>query len=161
MKSPAYRSDNLQRLPDRWAHQQTVFASLLRARATHAADPHIGIDPLVVSANILLALQTIVARNLDPTKCGVVSVTALNGGQAGSAVPQTAEMIGTARAYEPKIRDLLQRRVTEIAENVARPPSLLPPRSFPPLVSTLDAGAAVAFTSEQNAVRYLPAHRIC
>jgi amidohydrolase len=68
----------------------------------------------------LLALQTIVARNLDPTKCGVVSVTALNGGQAGSAIPQMAEMIGTARSYEPKIRDLLQRRVTEIAENVAK-----------------------------------------
>jgi hypothetical protein len=42
-----------------------------------------------------------------------------------------------------------------------RPPSLLPPRSFPPLASTLTARAAAAFTSEQNAVRYLPAHRIC
>jgi hypothetical protein len=42
-----------------------------------------------------------------------------------------------------------------------KPPSLLPLRSFPPLASTLDAGAAVAFTSEQNAVRCLPAHRIC
>ena len=42
---------------------------------------------------------------------------------------------------------------------IFKPPSLLPPRSFPPLASTLDAGAAVAFTSEQNAVRYLPAHR--
>jgi hypothetical protein len=44
---------------------------------------------------------------------------------------------------------------------IFKPPSLLLPRSFPPLASTLDAGAAVAFTSEQNAVRYLPAHRIC
>jgi amidohydrolase len=96
------------------------FRIIVEGKATHAADPHTGIDPLVVSANILLALQTIVARNLDPTKCGVVSVTALNGGQAGSAIPQMAEMIGTARSYEPKIRDLLQRRVTEIAENVAR-----------------------------------------
>src|SRR5262249_14202288 len=44
---------------------------------------------------------------------------------------------------------------------IFRPPSLLPPRSFPPLAYRLAAGAAVAFTSEQNAVRYLPAHRIC
>jgi hypothetical protein len=44
---------------------------------------------------------------------------------------------------------------------IFKPPSLLPPRSFPPLASTLDARAAVAFTSEQNAARYLPAHRIC
>jgi hypothetical protein len=44
---------------------------------------------------------------------------------------------------------------------IFRPPSLLPPRSFPPLASNLDARAAVAFTSEQNAVRYLSAHRIC
>jgi amidohydrolase len=96
------------------------FRIVIEGKATHAADPHTGIDPLVVSANILLALQTIVARNLDPLKCGVVSVGALNGGRAGSAIPQTAEMVGTTRAYEPDVRDLLQRRVTEIAENVAK-----------------------------------------
>ena len=44
---------------------------------------------------------------------------------------------------------------------IFRPPSLLPPRSFPPLASTPVVRAVVAFTSEQNAVRYLPAHRIC
>jgi metal-dependent amidase/aminoacylase/carboxypeptidase family protein len=53
-------------------------------------------------------------------KCGVVSVGALNGGKGGSVIPQTAEMVGTTRSFEPDVRDLLQRRVTEIAENVAR-----------------------------------------
>jgi amidohydrolase len=96
------------------------FRIIIEGKATHAADPHTGIDPLVVGANILLALQTIVARNLHPMKCAVVSVGALNGGKAGNAIPQTAEMVGTARSFEPEVRDLLQRRVTEIAENVAK-----------------------------------------
>ena len=52
-------------------------------------------------------------------------------------------------------------RLQSFARLMFRPPSLLPPRSFPPLAFTLDARAAAAFTSEQNAVRYLPAHRIC
>lgn len=96
------------------------FRINVEGKGTHGADPHTGIDPLVVSANILLALQTIVARNIDPLKCGVVSVGALNGGKAGNVIPQTVEMVGTTRAYEPEVRDLLQRRVTEIAENVAK-----------------------------------------
>jgi amidohydrolase len=95
------------------------FRIIIEGKATHGADPHTGIDPLVAAANILLALQTIIARNLDPMKCGVVSVGALNGGKAGSAVPQTAEMVGTVRSFEPEVRDLLQKRVTKIAENVA------------------------------------------
>jgi amidohydrolase len=96
------------------------FRIVIEGKATHGADPHTGIDPLVVGANILLALQTIVARNLDPMKCAVVSVGALNGGKAGSAIPRTAEMVGTARSFEPEVRDLLQRRIIEIAENVAK-----------------------------------------
>jgi len=50
------------------------FRIVIEGKGTHAADPHTGIDPLVVGANVVLALQTIVARNLDPLKCGVVSV---------------------------------------------------------------------------------------
>ena len=96
------------------------FRIVIEGKGTHAADPHTGIDPLVVGANVVLALQTIVARNLDPLKCGVVSVGALNAGQAGNVIPQTAEMVGTTRALEPEVRDLLQRRVTEIAENMAK-----------------------------------------
>jgi amidohydrolase len=96
------------------------FRITIEGKGTHGADPHQGIDPFVVGANIVLALQTIVARNLDPMKNGVVSVGALNGGKAGNVIPQTVEMVGTARAFEPEVRDLLQRRVTDISEHVAR-----------------------------------------
>jgi hippurate hydrolase len=96
------------------------FRITIAGKGSHGAEPHKGIDPLVVGANIVLALQTIVARNLDPLQSGVVSVGALNGGKAGNVIPQTAEMVGTSRAFEPEVRDLLERRVTEIAEHVAR-----------------------------------------
>ena len=111
----------------------------IEGRGTHGADPHLGIDPFVVGANIVLALQTIVARNLDPMKSGVVTIGMLNGGTAGNTIPQRAEMRGTARAFEPLVRDLLQRRVTEIAENVAKAYGAVATvnyrRSYPPTIN--------------------------
>jgi amidohydrolase len=115
------------------------FRIVVEGKGAHGADPHTGIDPLVVCANILLAAQTIVARNLNPMKCGVVSVGALNGGKGGSVIPQTAEMVGTTRSFDPEVRDLLQKRVTEIAENVAKAygatASVHYKRMYPPTVN--------------------------
>jgi amidohydrolase len=96
------------------------FRITIEGKGVHGADPSMGIDPLVVGANILLALQTIVARNLHPMKSGVVTVGAFNGGKAANIIPQTAELVGTTRSFEPEVRDLLQPRVTEIAEQVAK-----------------------------------------
>jgi hippurate hydrolase len=96
------------------------FRITVQGKGAHGADPQTGIDPLVVGASILLALQTIVARNLAPMKAGVVTVGEFNGGKVANIIPQTAELIGTTRSFEPEVRDLLQRRVTEIAEQVAK-----------------------------------------
>jgi hippurate hydrolase len=95
------------------------FAILVEGSGSHAAEPHKGIDPLVVGANILLALQSIVARNLDPLRAGVVTVGVLRGGEAANVIPQTAELIGTVRALAPEVRDLLERRVCEMARGIA------------------------------------------
>ena len=90
----------------------------IEGKGSHAAEPHKGIDPLVVGANILLAFQTIVARNLDPLKSGVVTVGSFNGGFATNIVPQHVKMSGTVRALEPSVRDLLHKRVVETAEAI-------------------------------------------
>jgi amidohydrolase len=86
---------------------------------SHAASPHKGIDPLVTGANILLALQAIVARNVDPLKSGVVTVGIFRGGSATNVIPQTAVLKGTARSLEPEVRDLLEKRVCETAMSIA------------------------------------------
>ena len=96
------------------------FRIAIEGKGAHGASPHVSVDPLVVGANILLALQTIVSRNVPPRKSAVVTVGALNGGAAGNVIPQTAEMVGTTRAFDPDIRQLLEQRITAIAEHVAQ-----------------------------------------
>ncbi len=95
------------------------FSIVIEGKGSHAAEPHKGIDTLVVGANVLLALQTIVARNLDPLKSGVVTVGSFRGGNASNVIPQTVEMLGTVRSLLPDVRDLLERRVIETATGIA------------------------------------------
>ena len=95
------------------------FTIDIEGKGSHAAEPHKGVDTLVVGANILLALQSIVARNLDPLKSGVVTVGAFNGGHVSNVIPQNATMLGTVRALAPDVRDLLEKRVVETAQGIA------------------------------------------
>src|SRR5262245_34357621 len=96
-----------------------VFSICVEGKGSHAAEPHKGIDTLVVGANILLALQSIVARNLDPLKSGVVTVGTFHGGNAANVIPQTVELNGTVRTLLAEVRDLLERRVCEVAKSIA------------------------------------------
>ncbi|WP_420135144.1 M20 aminoacylase family protein [Rhodopseudomonas sp.] len=86
----------------------------------HAARPHFAIDPVVVGAQIVTALQTIVSRRLDPLDSAVVSITTFNAGSAFNVIPQTARLVGTARALDPGVRDQLERQIEEIATNIAK-----------------------------------------
>jgi amidohydrolase len=95
------------------------FTIHVEGKGSHAAAPHKGIDPIVVGAHILLAFQSIVARNLDPLKSGVVTVGSFHGGVVSNVIPQTAVLAGTARSLEPEIRDLLEKRVCETAMGIA------------------------------------------
>lgn len=95
------------------------FRIKIYGKGAHGASPHVSVDPLVVGANILLALQTIVSRNVHPRQCAVVTVGWIGGGNAGNVIPQSAEMGGTTRTFDPATRDLIERRVTEIASHVA------------------------------------------
>ncbi|MDX2204075.1 MAG: M20 aminoacylase family protein [Hyphomicrobiaceae bacterium] len=95
------------------------FDIVVEGKGSHAAEPHKGVDTLVVTANILLALQTIVSRNLDPLKSGVVTVGIMKGGNASNVIPQLAELHGTVRTLLPEVRDLLEIRVGEVARGIA------------------------------------------
>jgi amidohydrolase len=95
------------------------FTIDIEGKGSHAAEPHKGVDTLVAGANILLALQSIVARNLDPLKSGVVTVGSFQGGHASNVIPQNVRMLGTVRTLVPEARDLLEKRVIETAEGIA------------------------------------------
>jgi amidohydrolase len=86
----------------------------------HAAKPHLTVDPVLVGAQIVNQLQSIVARNVDPVDAAVVSITVFQAGNVGNVIPQTARLVGTARSFRPEVRDLLERRIKEVVEGTAQ-----------------------------------------
>jgi amidohydrolase len=92
----------------------------IEGKGAHAAKPHLGVDTVLVGAQIINQLQSIVARNVDPLDSAVVSICAFKAGETHNVVPQTALLLGTTRTLRPETRDLVQRRVTEVVEGTAR-----------------------------------------
>jgi hippurate hydrolase len=90
-----------------------------RGCGTHTAHPHLGIDPFAIGAEIVLALQTICGRNLDPLDSAVVSVGFINGGSAYNVIPDGLHIGGMSRSFRPEVRDLIERRIGEAARGVA------------------------------------------
>ena len=86
----------------------------------HAARPHLGIDSVLVGAQIVNQLQSIVARNVDPVEAAVISISVFHAGKASNVIPQHAKLRGTARALSPTVRALLEKRVRDVVEGTAR-----------------------------------------
>ncbi|MBW3535459.1 MAG: amidohydrolase [Gemmatimonadetes bacterium] len=92
----------------------------LRGRQTHGAAPWAGIDPIVTGAQIVAGLQTIVARNLNITENpAIVTVGTFQGGVRSNIVPEAVEMTGTIRTFSEAHRELVHRRIREIATHIA------------------------------------------
>jgi amidohydrolase len=93
----------------------------VRGRQTHGAQPWNGVDPIVVGAQILLGLQTVVSRQVDLTLSpAVVSIGIFRGGVRSNIIPDEVELEGTIRALDEKVRAALHRRVKETVEGIAR-----------------------------------------
>ena len=86
----------------------------------HAAKPHKCVDTILVGAQIINQIQSIVARNVDPIDSAVVSICVFQAGDVGNVIPQTAQLCGTARSLTPAVRDRLEQRLHEIVEGTAR-----------------------------------------
>ena len=82
----------------------------------HGAIPQTAVDPIVAGAAIVMALQTVVARNVPPLHTGIITVGAFLAGDAPNVIPGTAELRLTVRAMQPSVRDLLEKRIAEIAQ---------------------------------------------
>ena len=91
----------------------------IEGRGAHAARPHESVDTIVVACAIVQAVQSIVARNVDPLDAAVVSITMIQAGFTDNVLPQTALLVGTARTLRPETRDLVERRLGEIVEGTA------------------------------------------
>jgi amidohydrolase len=94
------------------------FTINIEGKCGHAARPHDCIDPVVVSAHVITALQTVASRSVDPLDSVVVSVCTVKAGDAFNVIPQTAMLLGTVRTLSPDVRDLAETRIRAIVENV-------------------------------------------
>jgi hippurate hydrolase len=133
-------------------------------QGTHAAFPHRGVDPLPAAAAIVLALQTIASRDVDPLDSAIVSVTQIHGGSTLNVLPEAVELCGTMRALRPDVRDLVERRVTEVATGIAAAhgarAEVRTERRYPPTVNhgpqtELAARAAAAVVGADRVLRDL------
>ncbi|MFZ9133425.1 MAG: M20 aminoacylase family protein [Gemmobacter sp.] len=96
------------------------FTITLEGKGGHAAKPHETIDTTVVASHVVLALQTVASRNVDPLKSVVVSVTSFRtGSEAYNIIPQTVELRGTVRTLEAEVRTLAEERIGRIARATA------------------------------------------
>jgi hippurate hydrolase len=91
----------------------------IEGRGAHAAKPHTGIDTVLVGAQIINNVQSIVARNVDPIKSGLISICQFHAGSADNVIPRTAILRGTARSLLPEVRDILENRLREVVEHTA------------------------------------------
>ncbi|MDX9992657.1 MAG: amidohydrolase [Anaerolineales bacterium] len=97
----------------------STFKIVIRGKGGHGAIPHLSIDPILASAQIISALQSIVSRNVNAQKAAVVTVASIHAGEAFNVIPPQVEMTGTLRYFEPEIGETVQRRMEEILEGVA------------------------------------------
>jgi amidohydrolase len=91
----------------------------VQGKGGHGALPNQTVDPIVATAQIVTALQTIVSRNVSPLETAVVSVGTVHGGDAFNIIPAQVELSGTIRTYNPKVREMVVQRVRKVIEGTA------------------------------------------
>ncbi|HEY3475949.1 MAG TPA: amidohydrolase, partial [Anaerolineales bacterium] len=133
-----------------------LFTIKVTGRGGHGAVPHATIDPIVASAHIITALQTIVSRNVAPLDTAVVSVTSVHGGTAFNVIPQEATLEGTIRTFEPQVRQKVLERFEQIVHGTASAlgsqTDIIIKRVTPPLINDTSISERV----QETARRILP-----
>jgi len=116
------------------------FKITVRGKGGHAAMPHNALDPVPVAAQMVLAFQTIISRNLKPIDAGVISVTMIHAGEATNVIPDRCVLEGTVRTFTIPVLDLIEQRMREMAEHTAAAFGMACDfdfvRNYPPTINT-------------------------
>jgi hippurate hydrolase len=131
------------------------FHVTVRGKGAHAAQPHRGVDPVMVAVQIAQAWQLIVSREKNPLDAAVLSITQIHAGSATNVIPDEAAMVGTVRTFSTTVLDLVQERMEQIARSTAQAfnaeVDFQFKRNYPPLINHLRE-TAVAIQAAQDVV---------
>lgn len=141
-----------------------IFEITIKGRGGHAAMPHLAVDPVVVAAQVVGALQTIASRNVHPLESAVVSVTQIHGGDTWNVIPETVVLRGTTRWFSPAVRDQIEPAIRRIADGACsalgaaaelRYERRYPPTFNAPAETEIAAAAAASVVGGSNVKRDL------
>jgi len=142
-----------------------AFKIVIQGRGGHAAYPSENIDPVVIGAQIVVALQSLVSRETDPMESAVLSTCIFNGGDAFNVIPDTVELAGTVRTFKPDVRDHMEKRIAEVASGIATAmqasAEVTYTRGYPATVNDeamtdLAREAAIEVVGEENVIELAP-----
>jgi amidohydrolase len=117
---PGMRAGTFATRPGGIMASEDNFVIHIKGRGTHAARPHMGVDPIVIASQIVLALQTIVSRNLDPGLQAVISCTEFITDGIRNVIPSNVTIKGDTRSYSREVQALLEKRMREVSEGICR-----------------------------------------
>ncbi|HEV2612434.1 MAG TPA: M20 aminoacylase family protein [Noviherbaspirillum sp.] len=124
------------------------FEVTIKGKGAHAAQPHKGIDPIMIAVQIAQSWQTIITRNKSPLDSGVLSITQIHAGSATNIIPDEATLIGTVRTFTTEVLDLIETRMRTIAEHTAAAfdakVDFQFKRNYPPLINHAEEAAFAA-----------------
>jgi amidohydrolase len=95
------------------------FEVVIRGKGGHGATPHLSVDPVLASAQLITALQSVVSRNIDPRRSAVISVGQVSAGEAYNVIPEEVLLRGTIRTFEPEVRNMVIDRLNSITLQIA------------------------------------------
>ena len=135
-----------------------IFRGKIIGKGGHGASPHETVDPIPITAEVILALQTVTSRNVPPIETGVVSVTSIHGGAAFNVIPEEVEFKGTFRFFKPEIGELIQSRMREILEGVTKAHGARHEISIeeltPPTINSREMAEFVRNVAQKYGLRY-------
>lgn len=117
----------------------------VRGKGGHGAKPHEAVDPIVAASALVMALQSIVARNVDPLETAVITVGSIHGGTMPTVIPDSVELQATVRTFSAAVRDTIRARIKALAESIAAShgatAEVYHPEGFPAVINDVYATA--------------------
>jgi hippurate hydrolase len=132
----------------------------VRGKGGHGAKPQDAVDPIVAASALVLALQSIVSRNVDPLETAVITVGSIHGGTMPTVIPDSVELQATVRTFSPEVRDIIRERIKVLAEATAASYGAAAEVYHPPGFPAVHNDADETAFARQVAVRHFGAERV-